>query len=393
MSFPTFAEAGAGDAYLFDEIAPDYARGWLGDVLPGALTALGVPGLEDPLGLAGRLAGVRQVVVLLLDGLGWHQLALGREQAPALAALTATGRPITCGFPSTTPTSLISLGTGAKSGEHGVLAFTTIVPGSDEVLVHIAWRDDPDPLVWQPVTPLLDRVRAGGMTTAVVNNPVFEATGLTRRSTGNLGYVGATGADEMVAGVAGALRSGARCVYAYLPNVDKAAHEHGAGSPEWQLAMSDVDKAVARLQEELPPDSALLITADHGHLISPWDRRIDLDSVPELSAGLRAVAGEPRVRYLHTEPGALPDVLAAWRDLAGHAAWIGVREEAVATGWYGPIPPAHAERLGDIVVVCREDWSIQASAHEPASILQLVGLHGARTRAEMEIPLLVHSTL
>ncbi|WP_290870559.1 nucleotide pyrophosphatase/phosphodiesterase family protein [Hamadaea sp.] len=379
-------------AFPLDEMAPDYAGGWLGDVLPGALTALGVPGLVDPLDLASWLPGVERIVVLLLDGLGWHQLGLGREQAPALTALAATGRPITCGFPSTTPTSLISLGTGAKSGEHGVLAFTTLVPGTDEVLVHITWRDDPDPVVWQPVTPLLDRVRSAGLGTAVVNSPLFEATGLTRRSTGNLGYIGATGADEMVAGVATALRSGARCVYAYLPDVDRAAHEHGAGSPEWRQAMSDVDKAVARLQEELPTGSALIVTADHGHLISPWDRRIDLDSVPQLTTGVRAVAGEPRVRYLYTEPGARADVLAAWRDLAGHAAWIGVREEAIATGWYGPVPPSHAERIGDIVVVCREDWSIQASAHEPARVLELVGLHGARTRTEMEIPLLVHST-
>jgi Type I phosphodiesterase / nucleotide pyrophosphatase len=379
--------------FPLDVIKPDYEGGWLGDVLPGALTALGVPGLADRLNLAGRLPGVERIVVLLLDGLGWHQIPLGRDQAPALAALGATGRPITCGFPSTTPTSLVSLGTGARSGEHGVLAFTTLVPGTDEVLVHIAWRDDPEPVTWQPVTPLLDIARTAGLPTAVVSNPLFESTALTLRSTGVLGYVGANGVDETVHGALAALRSGARCVYAYLPDVDRAGHDYGAGSPEWRQAMSDVDKAVARLQEELPPGSALVVTADHGHMISPPDRRIDLDSVPELASGLRAVAGEPRMRYLHTEPGALPDVLATWRELVGHAAWIGVREEAIATGWYGPVPPSHAARIGDIVVVCRDDWSIQASAHEPPRILELIGLHGALTRTELEIPLLIHAAL
>ena len=377
----------------FEEIDPAYDEGWLGDVLPGVLTTLGVPGLSDRLGLAARLAGVERVVVLLLDGLGWHQLALGGPQAPTLAALAIGQAPITCGFPSTTPTSLVSLGTAALPGEHGVLAFTSLVPGTDRVLNHSLWADDPEPAVWQPVTPLLDRARAGGLATAVVNNPLFEATGLTRRSTGVGGYVPATGADEVVAGVATALLGGARCVYAYLPDIDRAAHEHGEGSPQWTAAMSDVDKAVARLIYGLPAGAALLITADHGHLISPWDRRIDLDAVPGLRAGLRAVAGEPRVRYLHTQPGARDDVLAAWRELAGHAAWIGTREEAAATGWYGPVTPAHAARLGDVVAVCREDWSIQATAHESPRIAQLVGLHGARTRVEMEIPLLVHAAL
>jgi len=378
---------------LFDEIDPAYRQGWLGDVLPGALTALGVPDLPDQLGLVARLDGAERVVVLLLDGLGWHQLALGGPLAPTMATLAAGQAPITCGFPSTTPTSLVSLGTAALPGEHGVLAFTSLIPGTDRVLNHTLWADDPPPARWQPVTPLLDRARAGGLATAVVSNPLFESTGLTRRSTGVGGYVPATTTDEVVAGVATALVNGARCVYAYLPDIDRAAHEHGAGSPQWSAAMSDVDKAVARMIDGLPAGTALLITADHGHLISPWDRRIDLDSVPELRAGLRAVAGEPRVRYLHTEPGARDDVLAAWRELAGHAAWIGAREEAVATGWYGPIGPAHAARLGDVVAVCREDWSIQATAHEAPRLSQLVGLHGARTRAEMEIPLLVHPSL
>lgn len=373
----------------FEEIGPGYATGWLGDVLPGALTALGVAGLPDRLDLAGRLPGVRAVVVLLLDGLGWHQLQQGREQAPTMAALAVGGAPITCGFPSTTPTSLVSLGTGAASGEHGVVGFTTLIPGTQTVLNHILWGDDPVPEVWQPVPLLLDRAQAAGITTAVVNNPLFAVTGLTRRSTGVGHYHPASGGDEVVESVGAALREGMRCVYAYLPDIDKAAHDFGAGSPEWRGAMATADKVVERLLEGLPAGTALLITADHGHLISPWDRRLDLDAIPDLTAGLRAVAGEPRVRYLHTAPGARDDVLAAWRSIAGHAAWIGTREEAVAEGWYGPVNDAHAARIGDVVVVCRDDWSIQATAHEPGRVSQLIGLHGARTRVEMEIPLLV----
>jgi hypothetical protein len=139
----------------------------------------------------------------------------------------------------------------------------------------------------------------------------------------------------------------------------------------------------------MPHGSALVITADHGHMVSPWDRRIDLDAVPALSEGIRVVAGEPRVRDLHPVDGAAKDVLATWQEIAGPAAWIGSREEAVATGWYGPLSDGHADRLGDIVAVCRDTWSVQASAHEPPSVGRLVGLHGGRTRLEMEIPLLV----
>jgi hypothetical protein len=391
----------------YAEIPPRYADGWLGDVVPGALAALGMPGMRDPLSLAVQLEGVRQIAIVMIDGLGWHQLHAG-VPTPTLSTLASSvAGPITCGFPSTTPTSLVSLGTGALSGAHGVLAFTSNVPGTDRVLNHTLWLDDPDPPAWQPVPILFDRARSAGLSTSVVNRTMFAGTGLTRVSTGEAGYRPVEDSRQAVDGVLDALRNGVRVVYGYLPEVDRAGHEFGAGfpafapapggspgsvgslgSPEWQAAMAGADAAVARLLDGMPHGCALVVTADHGHMVSPWDRRIDLDAVPGLSAGIRVVAGEPRVRYLHTAPGAAADVLAAWRELAGHAAWIGSREEAVATGWYGPISDGHADRLGDVVVVCRNDWSILATAHEPPSVARLVGLHGARTRLEMEIPLL-----
>ena len=136
-------------------VAPGYGRASLAEVLPGVLAALGVPGLPDPLGLAGALAGVRRVAVLLVDGLGYHQLGTAAPAAPTLAEVAAgrlgTLRELTCGFPSTTPTSLVTLGTGAVPGAHGILGFTVNVPGTARVLTHIDWGRDPDPLVWQPV--------------------------------------------------------------------------------------------------------------------------------------------------------------------------------------------------------------------------------------------------
>jgi Type I phosphodiesterase / nucleotide pyrophosphatase len=373
----------------YAEIMPRYAEGWLGDVLPGVMSALGVPSLRDPLELSSWLDGVDQVVLLMIDGLGWHQLHAGAA-IPAMSTMVGSSPPpITCGFPSTTPTSLVSLGTGALSGAHGVLAFTSNVPGTDHVLNHTLWLDDPDPAGWQPVPILFDRARAAGLSTAVVNRALFAGTGLTRVSTGDADYRAVENSDQAVDSLLDALRGGVRLVYGYLPEIDRAGHEFGAGSPEWYAAMEGADRTVTRLLDGMPQGSALVVTADHGHLVSPSDRRIDLDLVPALSAGIRVVAGEPRVRYLHTTQGAAGDVLAAWQETAGHAAWIGSRAEAIETGWYGPVPDTHAARLGDVVVVCREDWSVQASAHEPPSVGRLVGLHGGRTRLEMEIPVLV----
>ena len=101
-----------------------------------------------------------------------------------------------------------------------------------------------------------------------------------------------------------------------------------------------MDRLVVRLVDGLPSDAALLVTADHGQLNVPPDRRFDFDTDPRLREGVRVLAGEPRVRYLHVEPGAVADVLAAWSAVLGDAARVTTREEAVATGWFGPVSEA-----------------------------------------------------
>ena len=100
-----------------------------------------------------------------------------------------------------------------------------------------------------------------------------------------------------------------------------------------------MDALLTRLVEALPPDAALLITADHGGLNVPEHSRIDLDADSRLSAGVRVVAGDPRVRYLHTEPGAASDVIAAWSELLNGRAEVRSRDDAVAAGLFGPCVP------------------------------------------------------
>jgi hypothetical protein len=162
----------------------------------------------------------------------------------------------------------------------------------------------------------------------------------------------------------------------------------GIDSPEWHAAAVRVDALLTRLVEALPSDAALLITADHGGLNVPADERIDLDADPRLTAGVRAVAGDARVRYLHTEPGAASDVIAAWSELLNGRAEVCSRDDAVSAGLFGPVRPDHLPRVGDVVVTCIGDAAVLATAHEPPAVAEFVGFHGAATPAEMAIPLI-----
>ncbi|GIJ49892.1 alkaline phosphatase family protein [Virgisporangium aliadipatigenens] len=369
-----------------------YASGSLADVLPSALAVLGVPGSPDPLGLAAGLEGVNRVAVLLVDGLGWLQLPATAAFAPTLAGFASapSSRGLTSAFPSTTPVSLVTAGTGVPPGAHGILGFNLRVPDTGTVLNHLRWTDEPDPARWQPVPTVFSRAAAAGIAASVVTRPEFAGSGLTVAAYRGAHFRGASHVDGLVTEMLGALGGTERAlVYGYHPDVDRAGHQFGVDSPQWRAAVIEVDDLLRRLAEHLPPDAALLVTADHGQVDVPAGRRFDLDADPRLRAGVAQVAGEARLRYLHTVPGARDDVLAAWREILGPAAEVVTREEAVAAGWYGPVDPAHRERLGDVVAACRDDYVVLATATEPDTVTRMVAFHGSYTPVEMSIPLLV----
>ncbi|WP_019868912.1 alkaline phosphatase family protein [Salinispora oceanensis] len=387
---PAAADFGASDP--FGIIAPRYGTASLADILPAALAVLGVPGATDVLGLTAALDGVRRIAVLLVDGLGWHQIPTATPYAPNLAGLAVTaGRPLTSGFPSTTPTSLVTLGTGTAPGAHGVLGFTLRVPGTDQVLNHIDWAGDPEPLRWQPVPTQLEWARAAGVQATVVSRPEFGGSGLTLAANRGGDYRGAAGVAELGREMLAALTAGPgpALVSGYHPDLDRHGHFSGVDSAPWRAAAADVDRLLARLVEGLPSDAALLVTADHGQLDIPAEHRFDLDTDSRLRAGVTVVAGEPRVRYLHVRPGAQDDVVATWSAVLGAAARVTTRAELVAAGWFGPVPEEHLGRIGDVVVLCNGSYAVLATRSEPPMASRLVAYHGSDTAVEMTIPLLV----
>lgn len=362
------------------------------DVLPAVAALLGAPDAADELGLSERVGDVHRVAVVLVDGMGWHLLPQLAADAPLLASVLAggTGRldELACTFPSTTPTSLVSLGTGLPPGEHGILGFTVKLPDSDRVLNHVFWRDDPPPAQWQPVPTWFERLERVGVSSRAVLPAHFIGSGLTDAAYRGAQFRATNTGDDYARQLAEELAAAPGLVYGYTAELDTAAHVFGIGSAEWHAAATHVDALLTRLVEGLPPDAALLVTADHGGLNVPPQARVDVGADPRLAAGVHMVAGDPRVRYLHTVAGATDDVVAAWTEVLDGRAEVRVRDDAVAAGVFGPMRGDRVRRVGDVVVTCTGDIAILATGYEPPEVARLVGMHGAATAAELAIPLI-----
>ena len=362
-----------------DLAVPRYGTATLADVLPGVAAALGVPvrrgGLPaDPLGLTHALGGARRVAVLLIDGLGADLVRAHADLAPTLAAMTSPVGDLSAPCPSTTPVSLATLGTGLPPGSHGILGFVTDVPGEDRTLNHVQWADDPDPDLWQTQRTVFQQAEAAGVPTTAVGPYAYAGSGLTRAVYRGAAYTGAVSHGDLCALVLRALAATPRAlVYGYIPELDLTGHVRGVDSPSWRAQLVLVDRVVEELVAGLPDD--------------PDATRVDLDATPGLADGVRLLAGEPRARYVHTEPGAETDVLHRWREVLGERAWVGSREDAVASGVFGPVDDAVAARIGDVVALARGTWALTTPLHEPGPS-RLAAYHGSLTATELAIPLL-----
>ncbi|MEU4204304.1 nucleotide pyrophosphatase/phosphodiesterase family protein [Streptomyces sp. NPDC026294] len=377
---------------------PRYGTGSLADLLPTVTAGQGLtlPGTGHAGAPGMRLDPADRVCVFLVDGLGWELLRAHPDEAPFLTSLldssfNRTGRPITVGFPATTAASLASVGTGLPPGEHGLAGYTCLNPDTGELMNQLRWYPWTDPYAWQPYPTVFRQAHAAGIHTCQVSAPTFERTPLTEIALSGGTFHGRLSGEERMDLAAEQLAAGDRSlVYTYYAEVDGAGHRYGVDSDAWRGQLMYVDRLAQRLAEQLPPRSALYVTADHGMIDIPFgpDHRIDFDEDWELRAGVRLLGGEGRARHLYAHPGAAGDVLAVWREVVGEHMWVAGRDEAVAAGWFGPrVDDRVRARIGDVVVAAHADMVIVASETEPRESA-MVGMHGSMTPAEQLVPLL-----
>jgi Type I phosphodiesterase / nucleotide pyrophosphatase len=368
---------------------PSYGEATLADLASSLLGSFGVKTEPNPLGLP----ETTRACLLIVDGLGWELLRDHQAAAPFLSELTMNGRALTAGFPSTTATSLASLGTGRPPGTHGLLGYQVAVPGQGRLLNELRWDDRVDPVSWQPGSTIYERATAAGISAFWVGPRAFARSGLTKAAMRGARYLTADSMGALVAEAAAAFREPEPVlVSVYLASLDQTGHVYGCGSEAWYYQLWHVDKLAEQLASALPSGTLLYVTADHGMLDVPQAHRIDADAAGDLRKGVALLGGEARARHVYTEPGAGQDVLATWREVLGDRAWVVTREEAISAGWFGPVAPGMADRIGDVVAACAGTTAVVATEAEPMESA-LVGMHGSLTSAEQLVPLLLHGAM
>ncbi len=320
----------------------------------------------------------QSVVLFVVDGLGWELIERHRDAMPTVSTLV--GGSITTVVPSTTTTALTSLTTGLAPADHGIVGYRLFVGG--EVMNVLRWsmssdRRPPDPADLQP------RLAFNGEPIPVVTRAEFAATGFTSVHLRGARFCGWHSPSSIGVHCRQLLSEGERFVYAYYGNADIVFHMHGLSDDFLIGELAFVDGLVSGLLDAIPSSSALVLSADHGHV--EFERWIEITPLESLVA---AQSGEARFRYLHARRGAESELLAAATELYSSQAWVFSRESLVDEGWLGPrgVSPDVRKRIGDVILAAREPVGFVDPAN--AGEQRLLSGHGSLTPAEMLVPLL-----
>jgi hypothetical protein len=388
-------------AHLASRELPDYAGAGIANLMSSIARAFDAPHAACPT-LAAPHADVlrahRHVVLLLVDGLGLRMLQRHRPHGALAAHLRDT---LTSVFPSTTATAITTVLTGMPPAAHGftgwhvwleeIDAIGAVLPG------HVRGSDEP--LARRPgaaqllagTTPFFDRL--GVSTHAVAPRRIIDShynlahTGRAQR----LAYGTLT---ELFQCVERCTRSPAprTYTYAYWPEFDSIAHEHGVDSRQAADSLRRFDQGFERLLGALRgSDAALVVTGDHGLVDAPAEDAIELEHHPRIAQLLaRPLCGERRVAYCYVRAPHREQFEACVREGLGDRVELHRGASLVADGWFGPGPahPRLASRIGDYVLMPTGRGTIRDWLPGEKRYRQ-VGVHGGLSADEMLVPLVI----
>lgn len=357
----------------------------LADLSQSVFSSLGLAQTQDVLQI-GESPTARECI-LLVDGLGMNALTI--NGALPIQSQLIFHQELHANFPSTTATSLATLGTGQLPGVHGMVGYTVRVPRSGEpgrLLNALRWDERVDPVMWQRTPTLFQRAAESGISVSHVAAKRYEATGFTQAALRGANYRGANIVDELVQNTVDSLREQNSFCYLYINDVDDASHSDGLGSEKWSLAMAKTNELINRLLSDLPKGTRLWITADHGMINRNSATIIGKEN--DLMTDVMLLGGEPRARHLYVREGAASDVKARWQEFFGEQVRLLLKNEAVQAGFFGQIVSDDAmDRLGDVIAIANGDL-VLVEVEKEKQQLAMVGHHGGITEAEIRIPLL-----
>ena len=380
---------------------PDYTGGSIVNLLSSIEAGLGIdPALYVPSPQIDvqRLAEARNIVLIVIDGLGYHFL----QQQPEHSLLRRhlRGR-LTSVFPSTTASAITSFMTGVAPQQHGLTGWFTYFKEIGVVAAPLPFKAryggaslrDAGVVarsLFAPL-PLFDKISARPhivLPRRIVDSDYTTAHG---GNAERCAYVSLKQLfDRLLRIVRG--RDERKYVYAYWPEFDSLAHAHGVGSAPVAAHFGEIDAAFARFISAIEGSSTtVVVTADHGFIDSAPQQMTLLEDHPALAETLALpLCGEPRVAFCYVHAHKCERFENYVIDELGERATLFRSEDLVQQGFFGlGEPHSHLrERIGHYTLIMKQNYVIKDWLLGERRYVH-VGVHGGVSEQEMHVPLII----
>lgn len=360
-------------------------------------------------------AGVKRIVLVVIDALGYQRLldTLDANPQNGFHPLLRQGAqlvPLTSVFPSTTTAGLTSLWTGYTPAEHGFLGYQLFLRdygvranmiGFSPVATEDLGRDQLlavglEPEKFLPVPSLPQTLAQVGVPTYHLIEQPYVESGLSRvQVRGARETRGFVTSSDMWVWLRAWLEQTTReraLFTVYWSAIDGIAHTYGPSSATLtaevnNLAYSFEREFLRALSPTAREGTLFLLTSDHGQIDTPIHRTIYLRDHPRLREHLLMdFAGEPRAAYFYCRNGKVDTAREYLATRLAGKFLVMDSQAALDAGLFGSgtIASEARYRIGDLIVLPRADYILWEKSDEP----KMLGRHGGLSSEEMLVPLI-----
>lgn len=319
----------------------------------------------------------QNVILMLFDGMGID--ILNHALPPDSFLRTHLPHVLSAVYPSTTTNATTCIECGVSPREAGWLGWTLYFPQIQKPVDIFTNQSNGEPAAdyfvagkFIPRTPIFPKITAAGKAKAC--------------SVSRYGDVKVETDEEMFEAVLRLARDPARrYIYAYCADPDHTMHEVGCYDQRVLSAVQAINARVERLAKELPEDTLLLLTADHG-LVDSQFHYLE-EEAPELLDMLEhAPSIEARAVSFHVKAAYKSAFPAAFRQHYGEHFLLMTGDGFIRDYLGGgETRPNVYDFVGDYMALAIDPWCLQ----DKRKNFELKGVHAGLMEQEMKVPLIV----
>lgn len=354
------------------------------------------------------LGNVSNVALVFVDAFGFTQWERYGEDFEFFSKLIENGKvtPLTTIFPSETSAAVTTMNTGLNPQEHGVFSWRLFIEELDEIVRTLPFtaldKDDieEDVSILFDGETIFDRLRSEDVKSTAILPDHVAGSEYNSYMMENANQEGFSNAFDMALRLRQNIENseGKNYLHCYTDQVDSALHEFGPDTEEHISQIESVSQALQKqlldkISREDAEETLLLVIADHGQADVDPEDITDLLSFEKVEENLRRdkegeiilPTGGPRTSFLHIKEGKTNEVKNFLEKILD--AKVLKTCEAIDRGLFGINEVNKKSRLGDIVVIPREEENMIWYDHEKhKGYHDYEGHHGGMSKEEMLIP-------